>query len=99
VVTKPNVLAARHHDVGAAEFLLHRFRHGRDRVGARHIADHRESVTSRRFDELHGLAPVRHIGDGNVHAVFGETLCKSLPNPIGAAGDDGDFILMAFSHA
>jgi hypothetical protein len=34
-----------------------------------------------------------------VHAVFGETLGKRLPNAIGAAGDDGDFILVAFSHA
>jgi hypothetical protein len=42
---------------------------------------------------------VGHIGDGNVHAVFRETLGEGLPNTIGAAGDDGDFILVAFSHA
>jgi hypothetical protein len=34
-----------------------------------------------------------------VHAVFGETLGEGLPNTLGAAGDDGDFIHVTFSHA
>ena len=40
----------------------------------------------------------RHVGDGDVHAVLGETLGKRLADAVGRSGDDGDFVLVAFGH-
>ncbi len=41
---------------------------------------------------------VGEIGDGDMRAVLGETFGKSLADAVGAAGDDGDFVLMPFAH-
>ena len=35
---------------------------------------------------------------GDMHAVLGKTFGKSLPDAVGAAGDDGDLVLMPFAH-
>jgi hypothetical protein len=33
-----------------------------------------------------------------MHTILGETLGEGLPDSFGAAGNDGDFILMPFAH-
>ena len=70
----------------------------RDRVFLRHVADDRERLPPGGFDEFDGLASVGEIGDGDMRAVFGEAFGKSLADAVGAAGDDGDFVLMPFAH-
>ena len=37
------------------------------------------------------------VGDGDVHAVLGEPLRERLADAL-TAGDDGDFVLVAFGH-
>ena len=41
----------------------------------------------------------RDIGDGDVHAVLGKPLGERLADAVRRAGDDGDFVLVAFGHA
>jgi hypothetical protein len=33
-----------------------------------------------------------------MHAILGETLGKGLPDAVGGAGDDGNFVFVTFGH-
>jgi len=68
------------------------------RSAAAAIAATCERVAPGGFDELHGVAAVGEVGDGNMHAVFGKTLGECLADAVGAAGDDRDLVLVPFAH-
>ena len=55
-------------------------------------------MTAGSFDELHCVLAVGEIGNRYMHAVFGEPFGERLPDAAGTAGDDGDFVFVAFGH-
>ena len=81
-----------------ADYGLHLLGHRGDRVLLGHVAHHRQRIASRGFDKFHGLPPVGHVDDGDMHAVPCEPLGECLSDALGAAGDDGDLILVPFAH-
>ena len=50
------------------------------------------------FHQLHGLAAVDEVDDRDMHAVLGQPLGERLPDAVGGAGDDGDFVFVTFGH-
>ena len=64
----------------------------------RHVAIDRDRLAAGGFHQLHGLRAVADIDDRDVHAVFGQPFGEGLPDAAGAAGDDGDFVLVTFGH-
>src|ERR1700694_1489957 len=52
-------------------------------------------------DRFHGLVEflLPTARDENIGALFDEKLCRSQPNPFGAAGDEGDLVFKLFGHS
>ena len=70
-------------DVASAEFLLHVGGHSRDRFWRDHITLTCQRLgTAGRFDHLHGVRAGRNVGDGDVHAILGQTFRKGLADAV-----------------
>ena len=85
-------------DVAAAEFLLHLVRERRNGLLRSHVAAAGQRLTAGLLDQRHGFVARLDVGDDDVDAVLGETLGERLTDPFAGAGDDGDFVLVAFCH-
>ena len=48
--------------------------------------------------QLDGVAAVAEIDNRDMHAVFRQPLGKGLPDAVGRAGDDGNFVFVAIGH-
>ena len=86
------------HDVDVAEFGVDRLGHGGDRWLRRHVASDGKRLAAGGFHQLHGLVAIDDVHHRDVHAVLGQPFREGLPDAVRRAGDDRDFVLVAFGH-
>jgi hypothetical protein len=87
------------HDIDMTEFAVDRFGHGGDRWLRRHVAIDGKRLATGGLHQLHGVLAVGDIGHRDMHAVLGQPFRESLPDAVGATGDDGDFVLVTLGHS
>jgi hypothetical protein len=82
----------------SAEGLLYVDGHRCDRVRRGHVTLAGQRPAPGQLDQFYGVRARRDVGNGDVHAVLGETFRECLADAFRSAGDDGDFVLVAFGH-